>query len=726
MSRKTLIMCLAVLSAMVVALGIAIAFLYSGTDSGDGTREVDMDGACSCLVAVPSDAVLVTCSSRLDKACTGLLSSYQLPDSLLTYIERGDLASMKRNSVAVSLHYSGKLIPLYVFDIDGASDAAVGFLAEKVGEFGYTSQVDGDFLLVSQSEALVKSASRHIDTEVSIADAPGFADAVESAEGDVLVFVPHLHTRKLLPVVGGKQLTRHAAFLERVADWSAFVVSDYEGVPFSLNGAFVSDGESDEFITALVGCTPKVSSVSDVLPSYTVSAVTIPVSNINDYISAYKSFVDSRQNLHELNAKQKKLEKSAGIAPEAFFERLGVKEIATASFKVDGKMEKVNLIHTAGKEVELIFKGNDVTSLRGYVPAVHSWAYGSFAASVCGGIFALADESCFTYVDGWVITGSKAAIEEYVVRKALEYNLTAYMADAGKADLLSAAPALALAYFSLTEDKDGTDLKPSTWKKLSKAMEADYAPAVVTVGKSKDGVTVKAEVHSLTLKKTKAPVFERDTTVVVPTGPYKVKNSHTGKINTFYQNAQKSLCLRDENGKDLWGVPFGKMICGAAHNVDYYANGKLQIIFGAGSQIYIIDRLGRYVSGFPVDLGKEILLGPDVYDFSGAKKYNILVLYKDNTVEMYNLKGKKPESWKGIAAPETVKSLPERITVGGKDFWVVRTSVQTLIYPFYGGEPVVVLEGDDKVRPDSEVKILDATSVQVNCYNGKTRTLKLK
>ena len=85
---------------------------------------MDLDGVYTCLAAVPSDATLVACSARLDKACAGLLSSYQFPDSLLTYIERGDLASMKRNSVAVSLHYSGKLIPLYIFDIDGASDAA--------------------------------------------------------------------------------------------------------------------------------------------------------------------------------------------------------------------------------------------------------------------------------------------------------------------------------------------------------------------------------------------------------------------------------------------------------------------------------------------------------------------------------------------------------------------------------------------------------------------------
>ena len=93
---------------------------------------------------------------------------------------------------------------------------------------------------------------------------------------------------------------------------------------------------------------------------------------------------------------------------------------------------------------------------------------------------------------------------------------------------------------------------------------------------------------------------------------------------------------------------------------------------------------------------------------------------------MYNLKGKKPDSWRSIAPEETIKSLPEKLIAGGKNFWVVRTSMQTLIYPFYGGEPLTVFEGDEKIRPDSEVKVLDNTSVQVNCYDGKSRTVKIR
>ena len=173
-------------------------------------------------------------------------------------------------------------------------------------------------------------------------------------------------------------------------------------------------------------------------------------------------------------------------------------------------------------------------------------------------------------------------------------------------------------------------------------------------------------------------------------------------------------------------MPFGKPLCGVAQTIDYYANGKLQILFGAGSSVYLIDRLGRFVSGFPVDLGKEILIGPEPYDFNGTNAYNVMVLHKDNTIEMYNLKGEKPSSWNGISCEETIKGLPERIIVGGNTFWVVRTSIQTLIYPFAGGDPLTVYEGQKMIRPDSRIDVVDHVTVQAECYDGQVRTIKLK
>jgi len=729
MSRKSLLLCLAVLVMMLLGLGVAIAFLYAGTGESRDRGSVSYGGAGFCVSAVPSDAVLISFFSRLEDACRRSLAGFEFPSALLDGMEEGTLASLKKCPLAVSLHYSGKLCALYVIEVKKASEDAVDAVLALSRDRGLYSEKKGDYILMSRSETVLKSALRHLDKGVSIADVRGFAAASSSVGGNSRLLLPSGHVKRLMTEVFSNKVVRYSSFMERVADWFSFEIGRSEERPLYVNGALLYDGDADEFISVMEDQEPAVTRISDVLPSYTMFALSFPVSDIGAYISSYNAFVDSRQGLQNLQSMQKSLGKKAGIMPAELFAELALKEIGTASFVVGGKVETVNMFRVGNKDVELMFKGCDVKSLKNYRPCVHQWAYPSFASSVFGKLFAIADESCFTYHDGWLITGSQTAIEEFVDKDALNYTLTEYLDDAGKGGLLSDESSIALAYFSFTQDPGRLQdyLRPEALSYMMERVgDCDLCPAVFRLTKEKKQIAISLDVHALTLKKTKAPLYDRDTVVVVPEGPFAVKNSHTGKMNTFYQNAQNAICLRDENGKDLWGVPLGKSICGTAHNVDYYANGKLQIIFGAGSDVYIIDRLGRYVSGFPMDLGRDILIGPDLYDFNGTRKYNILVLHKDNTIEMYNLKGRKPESWKGITAAETIKALPERLTIGGNDFWVVRTSIQTLIFPFYGGDALTVFDGDDKIRPDSNVKVSGDDSVEVSCYDGKTRTIKLR
>lgn len=101
-----------------------------------------------------------------------------------------------------------------------------------------------------------------------------------------------------------------------------------------------------------------------------------------------------------------------------------------------------------------------------------------------------------------------------------------------------------------------------------------------------------------------------------------------------------------------------------------------------------------------------------------------MVLHKDNTIEMYNLKGQKPAAWKGITAEETIKGLPEPVKIDGSTWWVVRTSIQTLIFPFYGGDPVTVFEGDRMIRPDSDVVPVKG-GVEVTRYDGRKVTIEI-
>ena len=696
MSRKSLILCLSVLAFLVVGTGIAVAFLYKDTDSGRKTAAVkvaDHDG-CRLLAAVPSDAVLVACFS-----------------------DRSPLKS----DMAVSLHYSGKLLPLYVYDAGKPSEAPseeVVALMESLEGKGLAAEyavAERSMVVASESEVLVQSSLRHIGKSMSVMDAPGFAEASGTVSGKDVLFISNVHASYLMPAVFTKKYTSYSGFVSRLSDWTAFDVSESDD-EFSLLGSVVYDKDPSEFMTVLQKSLPAASSVAEILPSYTVFAASVPVGDLKTYTDAYKSFLDSRNALQKSLSAQKVLEDKAGMSPYDFMINAGVREAATASFMVAGKLEKINLLKT-GKKMPELLEGKE-----------KEWPYAGFASSVFGNLFSLEDESCFTWMDGWIISGSEKAVEEYVSGRAMGYTLKQYMADASQPDLLSQRKSSFVAYLSFSEDYKVLDnvFKTAFLKMTAPLYEgAEYAPMVFSVAPGKNAPSLSMDMMKLQLQKTKAPAFERDTTVVVPKGPFEVKNSGTGKMNRFYQNSHLSLCL-SEDGKDLWGIPFKEPLCGRASNVDYYANGKLQIIFGAGSRIYILDRLGRFVSGFPIDLKKDILLGPDVYDFNGTKKYNIMVLHKDNTVEMYNLKGQKPSSWKGIKASETIKSLPEKITVGGSSFWVVRTSLQTLVYPFYGGDPLTAFEGDQMIRPDSEVKAVDGTTVEAVCYDGKRRTVKLK
>ena len=730
MNRRTLILFLVLLAVLTAGIGVAVAFLYSDTGKG-GERTVTQvaeDDRYLLFHAFPSDAVLVACVDNLSEALPGMYDSLDLSDDF------ADLGS------AVSLHYSGELTALYAFDLGKSSavpsDRATaliedvrekGFVAEYIDCSSYQGAAPAlsahSIVLASRSETLLKSSLRHISKSVSVFDATGFASACSGSAGNDLIFVSNTRAGNILPAAFTRRYASCSNFFTRLCDWTVFAFDVLEnGVSFHVMPVY--DKDADEFMSVMSSSVPAVSSVSKVLPSYTVGAFSLPLNDIASYVNAYEKYLDSRQGLHLNKGAQRELASRTGMAPLDLVHSLSVEEVTKAFFRCGETMENILLIKSGNEDFRAIvrYAGTDDAAV------IDDWSYPSAISTVFGKLFSLQDETCFTCIGDWIVVGSKRAVEEYSSGRALEYTLEEYMTDASVPGMMSRAKSAFVSYFSFSADvpflsevfrKDFLEEFGSLFT------GAEFCPIVLAVNPDKKGVHIDAKISRLSLQKTKAPVFERDTVVHVPEGPFDVKNSGTGKMNRFYQNRHLSLCL-SQDGKDLWGVPFKKSICGTAQNIDYFANGKLQIAFGAGSQIYIIDRLGRFVNGFPIDLGKDILIGPDVYDFNGTKKYNMMVLHKDNTIEMYNFKGQKPASWKGICPSETIKALPEDIKVGGNTFWVVRTSIQTLIYPFYGGEPLTKFEGEQMIRPDSEVKALDAVSVDVVCYDGKHRTVKLK
>ena len=320
------------------------------------------------------------------------------------------------------------------------------------------------------------------------------------------------------------------------------------------------------------------------------------------------------------------------------------------------------------------------------------------------------------------MSGSRAAVSDYVERYASGDVLQSLLTDTASAPAAFGRDCSMAAYFSAGAAQGESLFTPAMLSAVSSTLDgAAYEPCFLIC----NGDSFQFDVVRVPfINRSSTPAVVSDAAIVVPAGPFEVRNSGTGGTNLLVQQSNYYLSFQEKNGKGIWSVPFSGPLCGMVESIDYYANEKIQFLFASGSQLWLLDRLGRFVSGFPAELGKDVLLGPAAYDFTGAKGYAVMVLHTDNTIGMYNLHGVKPDGWKGIASDEKIISLPELVTVDGVRYWAVRTAVQTQIFPFDGGDPVYRQEGGKSIRRDSELEV-DGKTLKVTCNDGKTRNIKL-
>lgn len=691
MSKKGIIVCICIALLLLAAIGWGVSRLYSGAPASKADGEAAVSHA-GTLRAVPADAALVFCfqnarsgvallqdPARLARPFLGGNAAFgkflgALPDS----------AALKAHPMAVSVHYSETLTPLAILETGHAGDTTayertlLDFAKQCGLQAGRKNTSDAAFVLVSPSGTLVESACRHLDAGTSILDDPYFADLAANLTARDVVFCANVYLGKVLAALCLKPLYKHSTFLKGAAEWTGFGIRESDRKRSRLEGMTVS-GRSPGYYANLLDALPAGEMrFAQAAPANAVVGLALALPEPGAYMKAYEKWLDASQSLLRFRRDCDTLRVRTGVDPSAWFAQAGIREIA-----------KVVWLSPAGGETGVVLLRQAKPS-KGEA-SVEPFPYAAFPALVFGGAFV--PDGGFCRTDGeWKAIGSEATLAEYAALLQEKGTLQSALSDVSEARVLPSKDGKALFYFSAGDavPRFGAWFRPLLSNALSASLEGTVREPVVLVSRE-DGLTLEVArpVDYAERKASGKRTEGRRAEVEVPKGPFEVTNSGTGKTNLFYQAPNLSLCLKDkESGKGLWGVSFGQPICGAVACVDYFANGKLQFLFAAGSRLYLIDRLGRFVSGFPVELGREVLLGPAVYDFSGAKAYTALVLHRDNTIGMYDLRGVQPSEWKGITSPDTILALPVLAKADGKRVWVVKTAGGEQIFDFWGGEPL--------------------------------------
>lgn len=158
--------------------------------------------------------------------------------------------------------------------------------------------------------------------------------------------------------------------------------------------------------------------------------------------------------------------------------------------------------------------------------------------------------------------------------------------------------------------------------------------------------------------------------------------SHVSLANEILiQDSLNDLSLVSMDGKVLWEVPVGDRITSEIEQIDYYNNGKLQYIFTTRDALHIIDRLGNYVSTFPLQLKEKDIKHLSVIDYDRSKRYRFLITETNGKLWMYDKSGNNLEGWAPCNAGMDLSTPPRHHRIKGKDFIIaVRSDGMVNLY----------------------------------------------
>ncbi|MBN1388745.1 MAG: hypothetical protein JW965_09880 [Bacteroidales bacterium] len=166
-------------------------------------------------------------------------------------------------------------------------------------------------------------------------------------------------------------------------------------------------------------------------------------------------------------------------------------------------------------------------------------------------------------------------------------------------------------------------------------------------------------------------VWESLLDTVAYSKPLFFTNHYTGSNEIFIQDMNNNLYLINSAGRILWKRPISEAIKGNAYAIDYYRNGKLQILFATTNYLYLIDRNGNNVEKYPVQLRSPSTNGLALFDYENNKDYRLFICGTDRKVYAYDKTGNTVRGWNQFTTNSTVTCEVEFFRVSGKDYLVV-------------------------------------------------------
>jgi hypothetical protein len=140
-------------------------------------------------------------------------------------------------------------------------------------------------------------------------------------------------------------------------------------------------------------------------------------------------------------------------------------------------------------------------------------------------------------------------------------------------------------------------------------------------------------------KQENSTLWETRLDTTVSSKPYLVLNHKTHARDVLVQDDANKIYLISNKGKIIWTKQLNEKIMSDITQVDALKNDKLQMVFNTRSFIYMFDRNGNDMKGFPVKLRSPATNGITVFDYEKSRDYRIFIACENKRILCYNVEG---------------------------------------------------------------------------------------
>lgn len=153
--------------------------------------------------------------------------------------------------------------------------------------------------------------------------------------------------------------------------------------------------------------------------------------------------------------------------------------------------------------------------------------------------------------------------------------------------------------------------------------------------------------------------------------PDLTRDHATGLRDVLVQDRDHAIHLFSSAGQVRWSRALDGPIMGEVHQVDRYRNGKLQLLLNTGTRVHMIDRNGRNVEGFPIELKEKATAPMAVFDYENTHDYRMVIPTGEGLVLNLGVDGRSVEGWDPPRLPHPASEAVHHLRIRGKDHLLV-------------------------------------------------------